>query len=98
MTLVLGNDARRRTALFGGLALFALSLFAVGAIIGAWAGVVRVWPVRYSLQLLEGTPKPFVNAPKLPPIAVELSGAPGEIRGQNGGPMPETDGKDGRCF
>jgi hypothetical protein len=28
------------------LALFALSGFVVGGIIGAWAGVVRIWPVR----------------------------------------------------
>jgi hypothetical protein len=73
-TLVLGNDFRRRTALFALLALFALSVFVLGAIIGAWAGVVRIWPVRYSLQLLEGPPKPFVNEPESPPIAVDSAG------------------------
>jgi Carbohydrate esterase, sialic acid-specific acetylesterase len=73
-TLVLGNDVKRRTALFGGLALFALSVFAVGAIIGAWAGVVRIWPVRYSLQLIEGAPKPFVYARESPPLALDSAG------------------------
>jgi hypothetical protein len=73
-TLVLGNDVRRRTALFGGLALFALSLFLAGAIIGTWAGVVRIWPVRYSLQLLEGPPKPFVSASEAPPLALDSAG------------------------
>ena len=48
-----------------------VSLFAAGAIIGAWAGVVRIWPVRYSLQLLEGPPKPFVNEPESLPIAID---------------------------
>jgi hypothetical protein len=73
-TLVLGNDVRRRTALFGGLALFALSLFVAGAIIGAWAGVVRIWPVRYSLLLLEGPPKPFISAAEAPPLVLDSAG------------------------
>ena len=73
-TLVLGNDLRRRTALFGALALFAFCLFVLGAVIGAWAGVVRIWPVRDSLQLLEGPPKPFVNEPESPPIALDSGG------------------------
>jgi hypothetical protein len=51
-TFVLVGRARRRTAVLGWIALFAASVFAVGAIIGAWAGVVRIWPVRYSLQLI----------------------------------------------
>src|SRR3984957_2368036 len=73
-TLVLGNDFRLRTALFGVLALFALCLFVLGAVIGAWAGVVRIWPVRYSLFLLEGPPKPFVNEPESLPIALDSAG------------------------
>ncbi len=73
-TLVLGNDVRRRTALFGGLALFALSVFVAGAVIGAWAGVARIWPVRYSLQLIDGPPKPFVNEPESPPLALDTAG------------------------
>jgi Carbohydrate esterase, sialic acid-specific acetylesterase len=73
-TLVLGNDVRRRTALFGGLALFALSVFVAGAVIGAWAGVVRIWPVRYSLQLIDGPPKLFVNEPESPPLALDAAG------------------------
>ncbi len=97
MTLVLGNDVRRRTAFIGGLALLALSLFLAGAIIGVWAGVVRIWPVRYSLLVLEGPPKPFVSTSEAPPLALELCGAPHEIRRQNRGPMPETDAKDGRA-
>ena len=44
-----------RTALVGGLALFALSVFLAGATVGAWAGVVRIWPVRYSLHHPRGT-------------------------------------------
>jgi Carbohydrate esterase, sialic acid-specific acetylesterase len=72
--LVLGNDARHRTALFGGLALFALSVFVMGAIIGAGAGVVRIWPVRYSLQIIEAAPKPFVNEPESPPLALDTAG------------------------
>jgi Carbohydrate esterase, sialic acid-specific acetylesterase len=73
-TLVLGNDVRRRTALFGGLAALAVSVFVLGAIIGAWAGVVRIWPVRYSLQLIDGPPKPFVNEPESPPLALDAAG------------------------
>jgi hypothetical protein len=71
---ILGNDVRRRTALFGGLAVLALSLFVVGAIVGAWAGVARIWPVRYSLFLLEGPPKPFVLEPESPPLALDPAG------------------------
>ncbi len=56
-TFAFGNDVKRRTALFGVLALFAFCLFVLGAVIGAWAEVVRIWPVRYSLQLLEGPPE-----------------------------------------
>jgi hypothetical protein len=73
-TLVLGNDVRRRTVLFAGLALFALGVFVAGAVIGAWAGVVRIWPVRYSLQLIDGAPKPFVNKPESPPLALDPAG------------------------
>jgi Carbohydrate esterase, sialic acid-specific acetylesterase len=73
-TFILENDIRRRTALFGGLAILALSVFVVGAIVGAWAGVVRIWPVRYSLQLIEGRPKPFVNEPESPPLALDTAG------------------------
>jgi hypothetical protein len=73
-TFILGNDARRRTATFGGLAALALSLFIVGVVVGAWAGVVRIWPVRYSLQLIDGTPKPFLNEPESPPLAVDSAG------------------------
>jgi hypothetical protein len=73
-TLVLGNDVRRRSALFGGLAVLALSLFVVGAVIGAWAGVARIWPVRYSLLILEGPPKPFVPEPESPPLALDSAG------------------------
>src|SRR6204780_326397 len=73
-TFGFGSDVRRRTALVGGLALFALCLFVAGAIMGAWAGVVRIWPVRYSLQLLEGPPKPFVNELESPPIAIDSVG------------------------
>lgn len=69
-TFILGSDARRRTATFGGLAILAVSLF----IVGAWAGVVRILPVRYSLQLIDGPPKLFVNEPESPPIAVDSAG------------------------
>jgi Carbohydrate esterase, sialic acid-specific acetylesterase len=60
--------------MFGGLAILAVSVFVVGAIVGAWAGVVRIWPVRYSLQLIEGLPKPFVNEPESPPLALDSAG------------------------
>ncbi len=88
-TLVLGNDVRRRTALIGGLALFALSLFLAGAIVGAWAGVVRIWPVRYSLLILEGPPKPFVNTPELPPLAVDSAGRLMKYAGKIEVPCPK---------
>jgi hypothetical protein len=73
-TFAFESNARGRTALFGGLAVFALCLFATGIVIGAWAGVVRIWPVRYSLQLIEGPPKPFVNEPESLPIAIDSAG------------------------
>jgi hypothetical protein len=70
----MGIDVKRRAAALGGLALFALSVFVVGAMVGAWAGVVRVWPVRYSLQLIDGAPKPFVNEPESRPLVVDSAG------------------------
>ena len=73
-TLALENDVKRRAALLGALLVFAVSLFLAGAIIGAWAGVVRIWPVRYSMQLLDGLPKPFVNEPESPPLALDSAG------------------------
>jgi carbohydrate esterase-like sialic acid-specific acetylesterase len=73
-TFVLASDVKRRTARVGGLVLLALGVFAIGAIIGAWAGVVRIWPVRYSLQLIDGLPKPFVNEPESLPLAVDSAG------------------------
>jgi Carbohydrate esterase, sialic acid-specific acetylesterase len=88
-TLVLGNDVRRRTALFGGLVLFALSVFVAGAVIGAWAGVVRIWPVRYSLFLLDGPPKPFVLEPESPPIAVDSAGRILKYAGKTQVPCPK---------
>ena len=88
-TLVLGNDFRRRTALFGVLALFAFCLFVLGAVIGAWAGVVRIWPVRYSLQLLEGPPKPFVNEPESLPIALDSAGRLMGYAGKTEAPCPK---------
>lgn len=84
-TLVLrnGKDVRRRIALAGGLTLLALSLFAAGVVLGAWAGVVRIWPVRYSLMLLHEAPKPFVLETESPPIAIDSAGRllryPGKI-------------------
>jgi Carbohydrate esterase, sialic acid-specific acetylesterase len=83
------NDVRRRTALFGGLALLALSVFVLGAVIGAWAGVVRIWPVRYSLFLLEGPPKPFVNQPESLPIAIDSAGRLMRYAGKSEAPCPK---------
>ena len=88
-TLVLGNDSRRRTVLFGGMALLALTLLAVGAIVGAWAGVARIWPVRYSLLLIEGPPKPFVLAPESPPLAVDSAGRLVRYTGKTEVPCPK---------
>jgi len=68
------NDVRRRTALFGGLALLALSVFVLGAVIGAWAGVVRIWPVRYSLFLLKGS-EAIREPARVAPIAIDSAGA-----------------------
>jgi hypothetical protein len=48
--LVLGNDARRRKALFGGLAVLAVSVFVVGVIVGAWAGFMLDGPPLASAQ------------------------------------------------
>jgi hypothetical protein len=92
-TLVLGTDVRRRSALVGGLAAFALSLFVVGAIVGAWAGVVRIWPVRYSLFLLDGPPKPFVLAPESPPIAVDPAGRLSRYAGKTEVQCPRQTGR-----
>ena len=69
-TSVSASDIRRGTATFGALALLAVGVF----IVGAWAGVVRAWPVRYSLQLIQGLPKPFASAPESRPFAVDPSG------------------------
>ena len=69
-TFAFGSDVRRRTVTFGGLALLAVSVF----VLGAWAGVVRIWPVRYSLQLIDGLPKPFVSAPESRPFALDSAG------------------------
>ena len=41
---------------------------------GRVGGVVRIWPVRYSLQLLDGLPKPFVSAPESRPFAGDSAG------------------------
>ena len=68
--IVLGSGVGRRTAVYGGLALLAVSVF----ILGAWAGVVRIWPVRYSLQLVDGLPKPFVSAPESRPFSGDSVG------------------------
>jgi hypothetical protein len=88
-TFAFGNDVRRRTALFGGLALLALSVFVLGAVIGAWAGVVRIWPVRYSLFLLEGPPKPFLNQPEALPIAIDSAGRLMRYAGKTEAPCPK---------
>ena len=73
-TLVFPSGARRRSAAFGALALVALCLFVAGAILGAWAGVARIWPVRYSLRLIDGLPRPFVNEPESPPLRLDPAG------------------------
>ena len=55
--------------------VFALALCAVGIFIaGAWVGVVRAWPVRYSLRLIQGLPKPFASAPESRPFTVDAAG------------------------
>ena len=93
-TLVLGNDVRRRTALLGGLALLALSVFVVGAIMGAWAGVVRIWPVRYSLQLIDGAAKALRQRARVAASCARLRRTPVAIRRQDRGPLPETNAKN----
>jgi hypothetical protein len=65
-----GIDIKRRTATYGALALLAVTVF----IAGAWAGVVRAWPVRYSLRLIEGLPKPFASAPEARPFTFDPAG------------------------
>ena len=90
-TLVLrnGNNVRRRIALAGGLTLLALSLFAAGVVLGAWAGVVRIWPVRYSLMLLHEAPKPFVLETESPPIAMDTAGRLLKYPGKTEAPCPK---------
>ena len=61
----------------------------MGAIIGAWAGVVRIWPVRVSIQLIDGVPKPFVNEPELPPLAVDSAGRVTRFAGKTEVKCPE---------
>lgn len=82
---VFENDIRRRTV----LALLTLIVFLVGAILGAWAGIARIWPVRYSLQLIEGFPKPFVNETELLPFAVDLGGRLLSYAGKTEAPCPK---------
>jgi Carbohydrate esterase, sialic acid-specific acetylesterase len=69
-TFAFRNDLKRRTTAFGALALLSLSVFAIGA----WAGVVRIWPVRYSIQLIDGLPKRFVSEPESRPLALDSAG------------------------
>ena len=85
---VLGSDVRRRTVLFGRFALIVSGVFIVGAILGAWAGVVRIWPVRYSLQLIDGLPKPFVSAPESRPFALDSAGRLMSYAGKIEAPCP----------
>jgi Carbohydrate esterase, sialic acid-specific acetylesterase len=61
----------------------------VGAIVGAWAGVVRIWPVRYSLLILEGPPKPFVYEPESPPLALDSAGRLLKFMGKTEVPCPK---------
>ena len=91
---VFGSDVRRRTVLFGRFALIVFGVFIVGAIIGAWAGVVRIWPVRYSLQLIDGLPKPFVSAPESRPFALDSAGRLMSYAGKIEVPCPRQTAKD----
>ena len=75
--------------MFGRLALIALGVFIAGAIVGAWAGVVRIWPVRYSLQLIDGLPKPFVSAPESRPFALDPAGRLMSYAGKIEAPCPK---------
>jgi Carbohydrate esterase, sialic acid-specific acetylesterase len=90
-TFAFGSDVRRRSATFGGLALLGVSVF----IFGARAGVVRIWPVRYSLFLLEGPPKPFVNEPESLPIAVDSAGRLMRYAGKSEVPCPKQTPRTG---
>lgn len=92
-TFALGNEVRRRTAAFGGLRLLVVGVFAagviLGAVFGAWAGVVRIWPVRYSLLLIDGAPKPFVSVPESPPFALDSAGRLMRYAGKVAVPCPK---------
>ena len=81
---VTGTAFRRRSAAFSGLAAFALGVFAAGA----WAGAAHVWPVRYSMQIIQGLPKPFVNAPETRPFRIDPAGRLLAY------PLPRTDDAD----
>jgi Carbohydrate esterase, sialic acid-specific acetylesterase len=76
------SDWMRRTARLG-----AVTLAIVGAFLaGAGVGVVRPWPVRHPLQLIEGRPKPIAAAAESQPLAVDRAGRllryPGKIEVQ----------------
>ena len=68
-----------------GLALFCL---------GAWAGVTDAWPVRVSLQLIDGRPSPVSIMPGSRRLAMDPAGRllnyPGKIEVQCPGQRPGT--------
>ena len=65
-----GINMRRRTVLYSALALLVVGVF----ILGVWAGLVRAWPVRYSLHLFQELPAPFASAPETRPFKTDSAG------------------------
>ena len=86
---IFGIDWGRRAATFGALALLVVGVF----VAGAWAGVVRAWPVRYSLQLVQGLPKPFASAPESRPFTLDPAGRMLNYAGEVEVKCPEQTGR-----
>lgn len=87
-TFAFEKNVRNRTAGFGWLTALALSVFAAGAIFGAWASVARIWPVRYSIRLIDGLPKPFASEPESRPLALDSAGRLMSYAGKTAVPCP----------
>ena len=59
-----------RPFLYSALALLMVGVF----VLGAWAGLVRAWPVRYTLHLFQELPAPFASAPETRPFTTNSAG------------------------
>jgi hypothetical protein len=89
MTTAFRIDNASRSATLGVLALLAAGVF----IAGAWAGVVRAWPVRYSLRFIQELPKPFTGFPESRPLALDSAGRVLDYAGKIEVTCPEQTGR-----